>query len=110
MLSHGALESTVALGRHRFGLGWADTVWESAFIAQALGHVESLWVLAQHLFKVDNGRLLHRVEYSLLVLKSLLLRPVVRLVHVAAAPESLFQRDFLLKVRRQRGLLARVVH
>ena len=57
MLSHSALESSIVLDRHRFRMGRTDTIWESAFIAQALGHVESLGVLAQHLFKVDNSRL-----------------------------------------------------
>ena len=57
MLSHSALESSIVLDRHRFRMGRTDTIWESALIAQALSHVESLGVLAQHLFKVDNSRL-----------------------------------------------------
>ena len=57
MLSHSALESSIVFDRHRFGMGRTDTIWESALIAQALGHIESLGVLAQHLFKFYNSRL-----------------------------------------------------
>lgn len=56
MLSHSALESRIILDRHRFGMSRTDTIWESTFIAQALGHIESLGVLAQHLFEFDNSR------------------------------------------------------
>lgn len=57
MLSHSALESSIFFYRHRFGMGRTDTIWESALIAQALGHIESLGILAQHLFKFYNSRL-----------------------------------------------------